>query len=374
MDARTGNNFDAIRLFMALAVVWSHSFAIYRGSEATEPISLLLNGIYDAGKIGVLIFFVISGYLICQSYDHHKNNLRFFEKRVRRIYPGYLVATSICAFIVIPIFAQHYDLSAVQILKTLGLNLLLKNYFPPSDVFGSGVINGSLWSIPYEFWCYIGIAAMGSIGLFRIRWSVPFVVVIVMAVRVWLDLTGRKPGGGIIELIIGWQYTWFDVLPCFLAGTTLYLFRDAVRRNGLVALLGIAALLAVAHLPVDGVHRQIITNLVFVPTIAYATICLAFSPTFALHNAARFGDFSYGTYLYAYTIQLIILNVAPDLSFAAYVLVCIVASLVAGITSWYCVERWFLIARHHRFSRRLISSNVFGRDRLNQKSNAGSPT
>src|ERR1700683_2532299 len=222
MDARTGNNFDAIRLFMALAVVWAHSFAIYRGSEATEPISLLLNGTYDAGKIGVLVFFVISGYLICQSYDHHKNNFKFFEKRVRRIYPGYLVTTSICAFIVIPIFAQHYDLSAVQIIKTLGLNLLLKNYFPPSDVFGSGVINGSLWSIPYEFWCYIGIAAMGSIGLFKIRWSVPFIVVIVMALRVWLDLTGRKPGGGIVEFIIGWQYTWFNVLPCFLAGTTLY--------------------------------------------------------------------------------------------------------------------------------------------------------
>ena len=110
------------------------------------------------------------------------------------------------------------------------------------------------------------------------------------------------------------------------------------------------ALLAAAHLPVDGIHRQIVTNLVFVPTIAYATICLAFSPTFKLHNAARFGDFSYGTYLYAYTIQLMFLKLAPDLSFPAYVLACVIASLLAGIASWYCVERWFLIVRHNRFA------------------------
>lgn len=327
---------------MALAVVWSHSFAIYRGSEATEPISQLLNGTYDAGKIGVLVFFVISGFLICQSYQQYNDNFRFFKNRIRRIYPGYLVTTSICSFVVIPCFAEHYHLSLTEVLRTLGLNLLLKNYFPPSDVFGNGVINGSLWSIPFEFWCYIGIAAMGLIGLFKIRWSAPLIAVAVMAVRVWLDLTGRKPGGGTIELVIGWQYTWFNVLPCFLAGTTLYLYRDAIPRNGLVALVGIAALLAAAHLPVDGIYRQIVTNLVFVPTVAYATICFVFSPYIKLHNAGQFGDFSYGTYLYAYTIQLIILKLVPELTFPVYILACMIASLVAGIASWYCVERWFL--------------------------------
>jgi peptidoglycan/LPS O-acetylase OafA/YrhL len=339
---RTANNFDAIRLCMALAVVWSHSFAIYRGSEATEPISRLLNGTYDAGKIGVLVFFVISGFLICQSYQQSNDVFRFFIKRIRRIYPGYLVATSICAFIVIPCFAEHYHLSLMEALRTLGLNLLLKNYFPPSDVFGSGVINGSLWSISYEFWCYIGIAAMGSVGLFKIRWSAPLIAVALMAVRVWLDLTGRRPGGGIIELIIGWQYSWFSVFPCFLAGTTLYLFREAVPRNGIVGLLGVVVLLAAAHLPVDGIHRQIVTNLTFVPTVAYATICFAFSPSVKLHNAARFGDFSYGTYLYAYTIQLVILTVVPELAFPVYIIACMIASLFAGIASWCFVERWFL--------------------------------
>ena len=45
-----------------------------------------------------------------------------------------MVATAICAFIVIPIFSSHADLSAKEVFKTVGLNLLLRNYFPPSDV------------------------------------------------------------------------------------------------------------------------------------------------------------------------------------------------------------------------------------------------
>jgi hypothetical protein len=32
------NNFDAIRIAMALLVVWSHSFALYFGTEAHEPL------------------------------------------------------------------------------------------------------------------------------------------------------------------------------------------------------------------------------------------------------------------------------------------------------------------------------------------------
>lgn len=133
--SHAGNNFDTIRLAMALLVVWSHSFAIYVGSEDREPISLVMNGTYNAGNIGVLVFFIISGFLICQSYDQRKTVRKYFERRVRRIYPGYMVAIAICAFVVIPIFSSHPDLSAKEVFKTLGLNLLLRNYFHPPMFF-----------------------------------------------------------------------------------------------------------------------------------------------------------------------------------------------------------------------------------------------
>ena len=167
------NNFDAIRLFMALLVVWSHSFALYLGSEDREPLSILMNGTYNSGNVGVLVFFVISGFLICHSYLNSKTVIEFLGRRVRRIYPGYIASILICAFIIIPLFSslQLINLTFLEISKVIGLNLLLRNYFPPSDVFGGRAINGSLWSIPYEFWCYIGLAALGAAGVLK---SAPF--------------------------------------------------------------------------------------------------------------------------------------------------------------------------------------------------------
>ena len=55
------NNFDAIRLAMAMRVVW----------------------------------FTISGFLISHSYLHSENMLQFLRRRVFRIYPGYIAATLI---------------------------------------------------------------------------------------------------------------------------------------------------------------------------------------------------------------------------------------------------------------------------------------
>src|SRR5262245_27727188 len=108
------NNFDAIRLAMALLVVWSHSFALYYGSEKNEPISLLLSGAYNAGNIGVMVFFIVSGFLIPQSFSRSGSLTNYLARRARRIYPGYLVATSLCAFAVIPLFSTIRDLSLFE--------------------------------------------------------------------------------------------------------------------------------------------------------------------------------------------------------------------------------------------------------------------
>src|ERR1035438_931447 len=119
------NNFDAIRLMMAIAVIWSHSFALaLPEGETVEPISILTNGHYNAGNIAVMVFFAISGFLICESRLKSKSLGSFLGKRVRRIYPGYMAASTIGVFIVVPLFSTAYDFSLVQIAKTVGGNLL----------------------------------------------------------------------------------------------------------------------------------------------------------------------------------------------------------------------------------------------------------
>ncbi|WP_302675321.1 acyltransferase [Sphingomonas sp. CL5.1] len=222
-------------------------------------------------------------------------------------------------------------------------NLLLKNYIVASDAFGGGAVNGSLWSIPYEFWCYLGVMALGIAGLLGRRPVYPLIAVGVMAVRAWLDMTGRHPAGGWLQPIIGVAYFWFNVLPPFVLGGAAYIWRDRIPRSGWLLAGLVAATLIAAHLPLADPPRLVLTRLLLPPTLVYGVLYLAFHPRLHMGDAARYGDFSYGTYLYAFPIQqMLAVLLRGKVAFPVYLGAAMVCSLAAGVASWYLVERWFL--------------------------------
>lgn len=369
MPADTGalarNNFDALRLGLALLVVWSHSFALWYGSEAREPISRALGGVYNAGNLGVLGFFTISGFLILLSWLRSQGALAYLGRRVRRIYPGYLVATALCSLVIVPAFSSLPFLR-LQPGEGLGLasNLLLRNYILPSDAFGGGPVNGALWSIPYEFWCYLGILALGAAGLARARPLFPAAALGAMLVRVWLDLNNRHTGGGgtigaLVSAVIGFPYFWFVVLPSFLLGASAFHYRKRLPRNAAL-LAGLIALLVLsAHLPLADPLRSVVTRTLLPPTLAYAIFFLAFAPGLRAHGAARYGDFSYGCYLYAFPIQqMLAWTLRGRIAFPTYLALNLACSLAAGVASWYLVERWFLRRTVRRDERRVLGEEA----------------
>lgn len=334
------NNFDAIRLAMALFVVWSHCFAIYFGTEENEPISRLLNGHFNAGNIGVRVFFIISGYLITRSYLHSRGNADYLLKRVRRIYPGFLVATAICTFVVVPLFATAgwALVTPAAIMGWFVRAITLYQEIPSADAFGGKNVNGALWSIRFEFWCYIGVAALGMLRLLDKRRLVLMALCGVILVKCWLDLTGRRPGGGLIELIFGWPYIWFSIAPYFLVGMVAFLYGPRIPRKPAL-LAGLAAiLLASAYVPGQA---SVLFDLVAPFVFAYIVFYLAFSSRFHLSGVTRFGDLSYGVYLYGFPVQLMV-KAELDLSFPAYMAACMALSVGAGMLSWNVVEKWFL--------------------------------
>jgi peptidoglycan/LPS O-acetylase OafA/YrhL len=326
------NNFDAIRIAMALLVVWSHSFALYFGTEAAEPISLLTGGALNAGNIAVDVFFIVSGFLIQRSFERSKTSWSYLKKRIARIYPGFIVATSLCAFVLLPLYAgTRYTLGSVA--KTLGLNLLLQGWFvnPEPFVHNHGhPMNGSLWSIPFEFWCYLGVLALGLLRLRRVHVLAAFIVII--GIQAYTNITGRVFGGGLLGKIVGWPNLWFRMAPLFMAGMLVCLYREKVPRSGRLALLGLAFLVACAR------FSPIAADAVLPLTVGYAVFYWAFSRQ--LLQAAKYGDYSYGTYLYAFPIQQLLLALT-SLRFPAFVIASMALSLLAGVASWFLVERWF---------------------------------
>jgi peptidoglycan/LPS O-acetylase OafA/YrhL len=330
------NNFDTIRIAMALLVVWSHSFALYFGTEASEPLSLLTAGVANAGNVAVDVFFIVSGFLILKSFERSSSHWDFLKKRIARIVPGFMVATSVCAFVLLPALAgTHYTVG--NVLKTLSMNLLLQGWFVDPNPFVHNPvqsINGSLWSIPYEFWCYLGVLAYGMVKGGKALLVSVFIVVI--GLDVWTTATGKQWGGGILTQVVGWPNFWFRMAPCFMAGMIAYRCRDLIPRSGWIVLISLVLLIVCARFAP-------LTARALLPVIlAYSVFYYAFSRQF--WQAAKYGDFSYGTYLYAFPIQQLILVIAVG-SFPMFIGTSLVLSGLAGIASWFAVERWFHRAR-----------------------------
>lgn len=329
------NNFGFLRIFMALAVVWSHSFALYFGSEDNEPISVLLSGAYNAGNVAVRVFFVVSGFLITQSFLNSKTMSSYLFRRISRILPGYVACIAITTFVIIPIVSQNFSLTPAQAFKSMAGALLLRQNFPPSDIFSGNpvtAVNSSLWSIAFEFWCYIGVIFIAVIGPARYKIMAVLAIALLIVAKVALDLLGLKLGLGLFDDVFGWNYLWADIGPFFLCGSLCYFFRDILPRSWIVLGVAVAVVVGLAH------WSGIVARAVFPVVLTYAVLFFAFSevrfPSFAEH------DFSYGTYLYAYPIQQSLVAAEPP--FYGYVAVSMIASLFAGAVSWYLVEQHFI--------------------------------
>lgn len=322
------NNFDTLRLLFATLVIYSHSFPVTRGSNITEPLYRFTGGQVTFGMASVWSFFIISGFLITQSWVRSPNAFRFLRRRISRIFPGFVVATLLCAVIVHPI-ASPDKLSVLSYVRsTLHLQMFVDNNafaHNPSP----GLINASLWSISVEFWFYIVVLVLGLIGILRKRFVVLGILATILPIQILIDLHHIDYGTKTFDI--------FMLFPLFLAGSLAYLFSKEISFRLRYAVLATLILFGSLHVP----HATIIT---FPILGAYLVMWLAYLPALNHLHLGRWGDFSYGTYLYAYPIQqLLALYYLPWLNPLRLFLIAAPLSILAGILSWHLVEKHFLL-------------------------------
>jgi peptidoglycan/LPS O-acetylase OafA/YrhL len=339
------NNFDFIRMMLAVLVIFSHSYPLGTGSEAREPFNLLTRGQATGGHIAVDLFFIISGFLITASFERSRTIGSYLKKRVLRIYPGFIVAMLVCALLVVPLSGGHLagNSAAASAEDVAGQTLRLQE-FHYTNVFatnpGPYVVNGSTWSISYEFWCYIGVILLGISRALRSKRVLWCLFLLTIAIAVAFSIYDWKPGGKFLGVIFGFPPFWARLLPMYLAGVVAYRVRSHLTlKPGWIA--AACVLLAGAAVLPHG------WPLLFPLAGSYLVLVLAFHPGLRLHGWNRFGDFSYGTYLYAFPVQQLVMRwfghaVSPWTLFA----VATPATILCAIASYHLVEKHFLRAAH----------------------------
>ncbi|GAA2381364.1 acyltransferase [Dactylosporangium salmoneum] len=332
------NGLGLLRQALALAVLVAHAWPL--GLGRPSPLHGLSGGQADLGGLAVDGFFALSGFLVAAS-ARRGGPLRFAWRRFLRIYPGLWVCLLGTALVAAA--AGHGGALGYVRGNWTGtthqwdLDALFRDT-PYGRLVGSGVVNGSLWSLTYELLCYAGLALLVAAGLpRRAPWLVPALAVAAFAAA------ATHPRGGLALPAFGYVDAQLacDLGLLFLLGASaqLYAHRVPLHPLGAVAagLLLAGSLLGGGYFPVG------------CTALAYLLLYAACAVPPRLHRVGREHDYSYGIYIYAFPIQQLVADLGGAAwGVAPYVALCVAPVLLLAAASWHLVERPALTLKDRR--------------------------
>jgi len=317
-----GNNFDAIRLFAAALVIFSHSFEVSGGGRATEPFEII-SGQISFGELAVLIFFALSGFLIAKSWAARPQLSVFMRNRVLRITPALFVSVALLVFIAGPLLttmrpgAYFADPGASCFLLNA---IFISGCSALPGVFDGAPANAPLWTLGFEALCYGLIATLGVSRILG-AYACAALALIVIAVGTFGAATGW--GGGFL-------YKLSVLVPPFLVGSAMALFAGRIPLDARLA--GVSALALVI---------SVFTG-TLVASFAFFGVYLVLWAGFARFGAALTrvgarGDFSYGLYIWGWPVQHVVAQTAGGPPLVNFLLSLPIAFAFA-VLSWRFVE------------------------------------
>lgn len=331
LDPRN-NSLNLIRLILAFAVLVHHSWPL-----TGAPGELHFAG-ETVGGWAVAGFFGISGYLITSS--RWSNALGpYLVNRIARIMPAFWVCllTMVLFFAPIGYVVAHGTLDGYLTSVHSPVNFLFSNAFlemrfydiagTPLNVPYAGAWNGSLWSLYYEFICYLVIAGLGIFAFVRRnRWPLTLAFFLSVLVQANVGLINRLTNDNFDVVLL------MRLLPFFLAGSVIFMWKDKIGFHWLPGILSFAAAFVISS-TVTGWGVQASALLVAYGIIWLSTVIR--QPLLIAKN-----DISYGVYIYAFAVQqLLAVFGAHEWGLLWFSLAAAVGTVPLAMTSWLFVER-----------------------------------
>lgn len=261
---------DPMRGVAALAVVIFHYLA------AILP-TLRPNGlehIVEHGKMGVQVFFVISGFVIPYAMQHggyvRSDWWRFMLRRIIRIAPpAYIAALAVILFHVIAIMVNGAPVEGDPF-PGLGWKAIIANITFTAEYLGVNWYNFVYWSLTAEFEFYLVMALI-----------LPWIATGSPTWRVTV----------IMALLIGTRYfpvtKFFDYVEYFVLGMLVFLWRETTMDKRITLCLAVAV---VALCFIDGLALPACVSLAAALVIASGTNMRSRATDFL-------GEISYSLYI-----------------------------------------------------------------------------
>jgi peptidoglycan/LPS O-acetylase OafA/YrhL len=357
MRQAQGNNIGLLRLVLASLVIISHAPQMIDGDARREPMTMIVHTTASFGGLAVEGFFLLSGYLITKSMLSTGAVGPYMVRRVLRIWPAYLAAFLISVFCLSPLLGGAPWRHLGRTFAALAVMRAPPTYPGLLKGLPYPVLNGSMWTIAYEFRCYVMVALMFMLGLLRRKWLCLGLAVLLIAGMIAETVPSVAQRLYTIlpfhlTFVLGDAWQTIRLTAAFAVGMCAYLFWDRVSGwlNGwTVAACAVAMVL-----------------LLFVQPLAEAgMITFGAVVLFWLAMVARLGvlqrindrwDISYGVYLYGWPVATTILYFHRDIGPATLAVTALLVSGACGAASWWGLERWAKNLFPSQHARREVTS------------------
>lgn len=354
------NSLGLLRLILAAAVIFSHAFPT--GGLGTDPFTGWFRNQENLGGVAVIGFFAASGYLIAKS-GARSDVIAFLWHRVLRIFPAFWLALLVGAFFVGPIAwfsmgrgVRSYFTVANPWSYVSGNWLLTIHQYGIADIFVStpygqvagSVLNGSIWTLIYEFFCYLVIAALVLLTVMRRPRVAKILIIALLAVTAVLRLgfvfTGQNWG---VYVPLMSDVSTQILLYAFLCGSLLAVFSRQIRLDDRAAI--IAAVVVIATLRIEGFQ------FFGIPAMAYVLFWLAARLPPMFQRVGAVNDYSYGVYVYGFLIEQSFASIGLyRLGYVPFVLTSLVVTGGCAWVSWHLVEKRALALKDRGPGRGLV--------------------
>ena len=248
----------------------------------------------EGGQRSVQTFFIISGFLMFQSFERSGRTSVFFEKRIRRIMPGYVAVILFSAFF--GFWLSNLKLSeyfTFALVKYVFWNLLFLNFMHPTlpGLFAQSptpYVNAPLWTLKIEVGYYLLFPLIYGIGR-RVGFLTWFAILFILSTGYYLSMIALANKTGLHQ---------YSVLAAQLPGQLRFFLAGALvaSRHHMFAETRPRVTLAVLASGVSGILYFGGLSALYPVLLALAVLsfCLI-GPK--LGSWLKYGDLSYGIYI-----------------------------------------------------------------------------
>lgn len=339
-----GPGFDFLRIGLAFSIVLTHSFLL-TGNNAFVRDSIFWFTEYAL----VPMFFALSGFLIAGSAQ--RLSLRnFLINRGLRIVPALAVDIVVCSLIIGPIVTIVYyaDYFTDPRFFKYFLNIFGWIHYELPGVFQdnpSQKVNGALWTVPWEIFCYIIMSLLMITAIVKTRYKLlavtaAYIVIGLIVQKMPYLLPGTiKPVARFLFMSRGSQ-----LITAFLMGIAAFQFKAVIPYSRWIfAAACLACLAAIITLDSRAIE-SVINRPIVITSLVYMTVFIGLSEV-PIPAFFRKGDYSYGVYLYHDPFLQICISAFPSLflypkygALALYA-VGLPSALAVAVLSWHFIEK-----------------------------------